>query len=83
MGVESQKSSQTPGERGGLILDLGVQSPFSCLLGFGLSLCHESQHPTFPVPWLQACLMAVAQAQQQGLLVAATLRRPETEPREG
>lgn len=67
--------------RGGLILDLGVQGPFSCLLGFVVSLCRESQHPTFPVPWLQACLMAVAQAQQQGLLVATMLRRPETEPR--
>lgn len=49
VGVESQKSSQTPGERGGLILDLGVQSPFSCLLGFGLSLCHEFQPLSSPL----------------------------------
>lgn len=29
----------------------GGSGSSSCLLRFCLSLCHESQDPTFPVPW--------------------------------
>lgn len=68
-GGESQKSSQTPGEQ---------EDPGSLQLSSGILLVPA---PHLPSPLASQSLMVMAQAQEQGLHEAATVRRPETEPR--